>query len=63
MIRDRDVNAAYTLVAAGVLLPEYKANFATSGKRLILERMVDMPGLTLEDVVQGWIEGHGRSRS
>ncbi|KAK3716653.1 hypothetical protein LTR37_006283 [Vermiconidia calcicola] len=55
---DRDVIAAYKLVAAGVLLPEYKADFASAGKQPILEQIVEMPKLTVEDIVREWVEAH-----
>ena len=56
-----DKNAAYTLVTAGILLPEYKANFATAGKKPILEEMVDIPKLTLEEVVRDYVNGAERN--
>ena len=55
---EQDENAAYTLVAAGILLPEYKANFVTSGKKPLLEQAVELPKLTLEDVVRDWVQSH-----
>jgi hypothetical protein len=48
----KDIPSAYRLVAAGVLLPEYKSGFATAGKEPLLERLVEMPKITLEDVVR-----------
>jgi hypothetical protein len=48
----KDIASAYRLVAAGVLLPEYKSGFATAGKDPLLEETVEMPKITLEDVVR-----------
>lgn len=48
----KDIPSAYRLVAAGVFLPEYKSGFATAGKEPLLERLVEMPKITLEDVVR-----------
>lgn len=55
---EKDVSATYTLIAAGVLHPEYRSDFATASKSPILERMVDMPELTLEGVVKDWIKAN-----
>ena len=54
----KDENAAYTLVTPGVLLPEYKGNFVSSNKQPILEQIVEMPKLTLEVVVNEWVQAN-----
>lgn len=49
---EREASAPYTLIKASILLPEYKANFVSAGKKPILEELVEMPKLTLEGVVR-----------
>lgn len=55
---ERDVYALYTTIAAAVLLTEYKAGFVTAGKGPVLESMegVELPKLTLEDVVSEFVK-------
>lgn len=62
-IRERDENAAYILVSAGILLPEYRSDFETAGKQPILEKLIEMRKLTLEDVVREWLIVKARSKS
>lgn len=56
-----DVQAAYTLVAADILLPGHGSDFPTAKKTPILENVVSMPKLTLQDVIKAWYEAQNRS--
>ncbi|KAK5171966.1 uncharacterized protein LTR77_003603 [Saxophila tyrrhenica] len=51
----KNVFSAYQLVSAGILLPEYKSGFESSGKAPILEHLLEMPKLTLKGIVAEWI--------
>lgn len=55
---EKDMNAAFTLVKASILLPEYKAGFVSAGKHPVLEDLVGLPKLSVEDVVREWVEQH-----
>ena len=55
---EQDAMAAGTLVSAGVLLPGFGADFATSKKTPILEDVVKMPALSLQAVIKAWVEEH-----
>lgn len=54
----QDPMAVSTLIRAGVLLPGFGADFATSKKSPSLEELVEMPILTLEGVIETWVEKH-----
>ena len=54
-LEEQDDTAAYTLVSAGILLPEYSSDFRTAVKQPILEELVDMRKFTLNDVVREWV--------
>lgn len=55
---EHDPTVVGTLVSAGVLLPGFGADFVTSKKSPILEELVEMPKLTLEEVIQDWVIKH-----
>jgi hypothetical protein len=55
---DWDINFAYQLVTAGVLLPEYKSGFESAGKKPILEHEIETPKFTLEGVLNHWLSAH-----
>lgn len=50
-----DLAAAYDTVKAEIFMPEYKADFVALGKKPILENFVQMPKITLEDVVRDFV--------
>ena len=51
-----DVDAAITTVVAEILMEEYHADFVRSGKKPMLEDFVQMPKVTLQDVVKTVVE-------
>ncbi|CZR54742.1 uncharacterized protein PAC_04626 [Phialocephala subalpina] len=53
-----DLQAAFDTVKAELWRPEYKADFVASGKEPILERVVDMPKISLKDVVGEYVAAH-----
>ncbi|KAE8446661.1 hypothetical protein EG329_011704 [Mollisiaceae sp. DMI_Dod_QoI] len=56
-----DLNHALTTVKAGILVPEYKADFVASGKKPILEQVVEgLPKITLTDVVKAYVAKHAQ---
>lgn len=55
-----DEMAAYRLVTAGILLPQGKSNFVSTGKKPMLEKELEMPQLTLESVIRNWILAQGQ---
>lgn len=56
-----DNDAVITTVVAGILMPEYHADFVQSGKKPMLEDLVQMPKVTLEDVVRTVVERQARA--
>ncbi|KAF8854602.1 NAD(P)-binding protein [Acephala macrosclerotiorum] len=53
-----DLQAAFDTVKAEIWRPEYKANFVASGKQPILERVLEMPKISLKDVVGEYVTFH-----
>ncbi|KUJ13010.1 NAD(P)-binding protein [Mollisia scopiformis] len=53
-----ELQAALATVRAELFVGEYKADFVRSGKEPILERVVDMPKITLRDVVREYVARH-----
>ena len=57
-IKAGDEEAVYMTVTAGLFLEEYKSGSRTAGKSPIVEDFVDLPKLTLKQVVKEWVDAH-----
>lgn len=53
-----DESAIALTITAAVLLPEYRADFKTSGKQPLAEDIADLPQLSLQDVLTDWVKAH-----